>query len=975
MSKMLRRSTRREIFSTFGRFISIFAIVAIGVAFFSGVRISNDFMLENGDIYLSDLNFYDIRVITPLGSNEQEIIKITSLDGVNAAEGAHSVDAIASVGYSDEVVYRFHSITEKINKTSLTHGRMPQSENECLLDAKYFGKDALGARVVISDNNEEDEAKKFSGREYTVVGTVTSPLYLNFERGGTNVGNGRISAFVYLPASAFSSEDFDEIYLDLALPGAIYSEEYDTALDECEERIKGSVASILNERVDAEILSARNELSEKEKELNDEKSKFEDEKKKALDEFEQAKATLDDQKKQLDEAYDDIDGKISKLVVAQGELRASVDAISEQMKTVEDPALLTELDYMKTRLLYELNEVNTTLSTLKALKLSEEETFGKYESALKEYIDAYSKAMEEFASAEEKIAEAETEIKKAYEELDVKIDWDSLIYTRNFNTGYACFENDVDIVDAIGRVFPIFFFAVAALVCMTTMARMVDEQRTVIGTLMALGHKKGEIRAKYMWYSGIAAVGGCLAGFALGTYFIPKIIRIIYTMMYDFKDSKEYVFFPMTLVISLAATLVCSLGVTWLSLRKTFKSVPAELMRPTAPSNGGRILLESTGALWESMPFLNKVTARNIFRYKKRMLMMIIGICGCTALLLTGFGLKDSIYNIVDDQFENITVYDSAALLSDEYTDDDKFKKDFADALGSIESYLPVMQLSGDIQNGDVSKDVTVMVTRGEDIEGFVELSDGDESLLFPSKGFVAIDKSLAEMLDVNVGGVVKISDPDYNAYDLIVSAIFDNYIGHYAIMSSETLSEKGGEVKFNTVLFNHKAETDVYEVASLLTGSGKTLTVTLNKDTADNISSMLSNMNYVILIVLVFASSLAFVVLFNLTNINVTERRREIATLKVLGFTEKESRKYIFRENNILTLVGAAFGIPFGILLHLYCMDQIKIDLVTFIPKINLESYLIAYGLTVVFVIIVNLFMRGKITSVDMAGSLKSAE
>ena len=975
MSKMLRRSTRREIFSTFGRFISIFAIVAIGVAFFSGVRISNDYMLENGDIYLSDLNFYDIRVITPLGSNAEEARKIAALDGVNAAEGAYSVDAIASIGHSDEVVYRFHSITEIINKTSLTHGRMPQSENECVLDAKYFGKDALGARVVISDSNDEGVREEFSGREYTVVGTVTSPLYLNFERGGTNVGNGRISAFVYLPSSAFSTEHFDEIYVDLALPGAIYSEEYDSALEKAEDAIKDSIAMILNERIDAEILSAKNEISEKEKELNDEKSKFEDEKKKALDEFEQAKATLDDQKKQLDEAYDDIDGKISKLVVAQGELRTSIDAITDLIKSVKDAALRRELDYMKKKCQYELNDINSSLSTLKALKLAEAENYEKYESALKEYNDKYSEALDAFKKAETEFSDAELEINDAYAALEIDIDWESLIYTRYFNTGFACFENDVNIVEAIGRVFPIFFFAVAALVCMTTMSRMIDEQRTVIGTLMALGHKKSEIRAKYMWYAGIAAVGGCIVGFALGTYFIPKIIRIIYTMMYDFKDSKEYIFYPIMLAASLVATLVCSLGVTALSLRKTFSSVPAELMRPAAPSNGGRILLENTGALWENTPFLNKVTARNIFRYKKRMLMMILGICGCTALLLTGFGLKDSICNIVEDQFGTITVYDSAAVLTEEYTDDGSFAQDFADSVGSIDSHLPVMQFSADIVNGDVSKEVTVMVSADNRTEGFFNLRNEDESVLFPSKGFIAIDKSLADMLGVSIGGVVRIMDSDHNSYDLIVSAFFDNYIGHYAITSAETFAEKGGEVVFNTILFNHKDGTDAYEVAELITKSGKTLTVTLSQDTSDRISGMLSNMNYVIILVLVFASSLAFVVLFNLTNINITERKREIATLKVLGFTEKESRKYIFRENNILTLVGAIFGIPLGYLLHLYCMDQIKIDLVTFIPKINLESYLIAYGLTVVFVIIVNLFMRGKITSVDMAGSLKSAE
>lgn len=975
MSKMLRRSTRREIFSTFGRFISIFAIVAIGVAFFSGVRISNDYMLENADLYLDDLNFYDFRVITPLGANAEEVGDIAGIKGVNAANGAFTADALASVADGDEAVYRFHSVTKNVNKLSVVSGRLPLASNECVLDSKYFGKDIIGSTVSVSKNNKKEASDKFENEVYTVVGTVTSPLYMNFERGGTSVGNGKIAAFVYLTSDAFTSEGFDEIYVDADIPGAIYSEEYDTAVEEYETAFKESVGAVLSERIDSEILSAKSEIAEKENELKAEKLKFEEEKKKALDEFDTAKSVLDSQKKQLDEAYDGIEEKISALTDNQAKLLSAIDAIRLQLQTVTDEAARTELDYALKKSLYDLDSVGTALKSLTALNSAKTENYEKLDSAVKEYEKKYAEAVEAFEKAEGEFADAEEEIRKAYEAVEVNIDWNDLIYSRYFNMGFACFENDVNIVDAIARVFPIFFFAVAALVCMTTMARMIDEQRTVIGTLIALGHKKGEVRSKYMWYSGIAAVGGCLFGFALGTYFIPKIIRIIYTMMYDFKDMKDYVFFPMTLAISLAATLVCSLGVTWISLRKTFAAVPAELMRPEAPSNGGKILLEQTGIFWEKTPFLNKVTARNIFRYKKRMFMMILGICGCTALLLTGFGLKDSICNIVDDQYGKITLYDSSVILAKGYTDEESFNNDFSDSAELIDSYMPVIQFSSDIMCDDVSKAVTVLVTSKNEIAEFIDLHRGDDRVAFPTSSFIAIDESLAKMLGADIGSVVRLSDADHNVYEFTISALFENYIGHYVIMSSETFANAGGDVEFNTILFNHKDGTDPFEVSARLSDSENVLNVTLNKDSADRISSMLSNMNYVILIVLLFASSLAFVVLFNLTNINITERKREIATLKVLGFTEKESRKYIFRENNILTFFGALVGIPFGYLLHLYCMEQIKIDLVTFIPRINLESYFISYGLTVVFVVIVNLLMRSKITAVDMTGSLKSAE
>lgn len=354
---------------------------------------------------------------------------------------------------------------------------------------------------------------------------------------------------------------------------------------------------------------------------------------------------------------------------------------------------------------------------------------------------------------------------------------------------------------------------------------------------------------------------------------------------------------------------------------------------------------------------------------------MIIGISGCTALLLTGFGLKDSIYNILDYQFDGVTVYDSSVILSDSYTDEETFREDFGDSLDNIESFLPVMQFSADADKGGISKSASVMVFQYTDVENFFILHDGERRIAFPKLGEIAINKSLADAIGAEKGDIISVKDSDYKTYKFTVSDVFDNYIGNYIVLSEESFVSEGGKTEYNTVLFNHKEGTDPTAVGAKLSATGKTISVTVNDDVRERTSNMLSNMNYIILIVVICAGALAFVVLCNLTNINITERVREIATLKVLGFTKQECCKYVFRENNILTVAGALVGIPLGILLHAYCMDQIKIDMISFETKIDWQSFLIAFIMTVLFALFVNLFMRRKISEIDMASSLKSTE
>lgn len=981
MSRMLRRSTRREIFSSFGRFFAVFAIIAIGVGFFSGLGVARTAMIRTGEDYLDEHKLYDLRIISPFGANANEIKNIAEFDGVISAEGAFVKDALCRIGDEDEVAYRIHSLTDNINTPRLVAGSMPKAKNECLLDAKYYTDEMIGKKVLITDNNTKDTISSFAVTEMTVTGLITSPYYLNFERGTTHLGSGSLASFIYVPEEAFFFEDglYDEILVDADISGGLYSDEYEDGLEKLKSRITDKLESVFAERIAEYRAEAGEQIAQKEAELAIRTQEFESGKLTILSALDEIKRSLDERQAEFDELNEGVELRIAELRSTVSTLSDLIAGIEARLSAIENDtdkdAEKLELNYNLTKNRYLLDEAQTKLTAAETFSSQKESIKSEIDRGYREYEKNLSLAKEGIAKAERDLKEAQKAIAEIRLNLEVDPDWEQVTLTRLLNTGYICFENDTQIVDGIAKVFPVFFFLVAALVCMTTMTRMVEEQRTQIGVLKALGNKNSEIRAKYITYSGLAATLGCAAGFAAGTWGMPYVVWKIYTMIYDFSENVVYVFSPVHLAISLTAALVCSIGVTCICLRKAFKSEPAELMRPASPGNGGRIALERVGFLWKRLPFLWKVTARNIFRYKKRMLMMIIGIAGCTALLITGFGMRDSVYNVVDAQFDTVTVYDMSVLLTAPYENEEGFYKAFPEAADDVDSFLPIMQFSSDIAMNDTVKSATVIVSSSPDLDRFFSLHSGDLVVKLPEKGDVIINKGLADVLGVSVGEKLTLSDPDSNDMDLRVADIFDNYVGNYVIFSEETLAEAGGSFSANTVLVHAKEGTDTAELGAKFSSSQASISVMVNDEIEDRLDTMLNNMTYLVIVVLICAGALAFVVIYNLTNINITERVREIASLKVLGFYRNECYRYIFRESNILTVIGAIIGVPLGILLHAYCMNQIRVDMVYFENRIAYLSFVFAVVLTVVFALIINLFMRKKIASIDMAGSLKSIE
>ena len=597
-----------------------------------------------------------------------------------------------------------------------------------------------------------------------------------------------------------------------------------------------------------------------------------------------------------------------------------------------------------------------------------------YEDGLREYEDARAEADRRFAEAEQELADGQRKVDEAREKLRDLEDPSTYVLDRTANIGCATLDNDMGIVRGVSRVFPLFFFLVAALVCVTTMTRMVDEQRTQNGVLKALGYRSGAIIGQYLFYAGSASLLGCIAGFLLGSRLLPMALWRVYQIMYAIDRPVAFVLDWELFAGCTALFLLCALGATYLVCRRDLNESAAELIRPKAPPAGKRIFLERAKFIWKRVKFLHKVSIRNILRYKKRMVMMILGVGGCTALLLTGFGIRDSIQHILDYQYDEIELYDCSVSFKNALNEAEMeaFRSAHADVVSDA-AFLHVSAM--DLTEGGKTLSVNAVVFE-EDPEGFIDLHRGKEPIPWPKPGETVIDYRLAMDCGIKTGDAITLRDPDFREVTLIVSGIFDNYIYDYAFIRADTFREQWGAApEIKTAFLKLGEEADRHAAAASIVSDRNAAAVNVLDDMRERVGSMLASMNYIVLIVLVCAGALAFIVLYNLTNISINERRREIATLKVLGFYPKESAAYVFRENMILTGISALAGLPMGYALLWYVMRQIKISSFYFGCRAAPLSYVLSVALTFVFAAAVAFLLYFKLEKIDMADSLKAIE
>lgn len=542
---------------------------------------------------------------------------------------------------------------------------------------------------------------------------------------------------------------------------------------------------------------------------------------------------------------------------------------------------------------------------------------------------------------------------------------ESYVLTRNENAGYISFENDASIISGIANILPLFFILIAMLVCITTMTRMVDEERTQIGTLKAMGFSDNSVTAKYLLYAGSATVIGWAAGFFLCTWGLPKIFWFAYNSIYDFAPV-EYLFSPQLAAITLAVSLIAVLASTWFSCRKELASKPANLIRPEPPKGGKRILLERFTFIWAKLPFLQKVSLRNMFRYKQRLIMMLIGIGCCTALVVTAFGVRDSMINIGSLQYEGIQQYDAEASFESEKGTDviNQLSVDFGN-----ENYITAYSCRVDVSAESTMKSVRLMSFKSNECLDFWNLKDDEKEIQLPKNGEAIINPKIADKTGVLIGDTLEVRNSDMQSISVKVSGIFENYADNYIIVSPDTIINEWDSCEFNTVFIRTDKSCD-----EILNTDG-IVSVSSLKDSKENVDNALSCLNYIIWLIVLFSGALVFIVIYNLTNINIAERSREIATVQVLGFYPRETNSYVLRENLILSVIAGILGLPLGTLFHRIVMSKVTIDIMSFPVKITPLSYMLALVCTVVFAVIVNLFMRRHINRIHMAESLKAVE
>lgn len=975
---MMKKTTLREIKQSFGRWFAIFAIVALGVGFFVGLKITKSAMLATEYQYLKEQNMFDMRLLSTLGFTQEDVEELGKIKGVERAQGGYELD-ILCIGEEGEYVLKAHSLTDSINTPVLKAGRMPKANNECVIDAACVsGEEKLGTTIQVSEDNSEDTLDMLNSKEFIITGIVESPCYMNFERGTTSIGNGRVTGFVYFKESAFHSE----YYTQILVKGDIDEKCYSTAYNDKADELKDTLDAAVKERVDLRFQSikdeAEEELKDAEQELAEKKQEAEEELDDAFQELEDARIELEDGESAIADANKKIADSKAQLKTRKQELEAKEQELLEAQAQCPYEFLpqyaqiqqgLAEIAAGKQQIQAAEQTISANEKELESRQQELTEGRTAYEDGLKEYEDSKAEFQEEIAKAEDEIADARQEIDDLEEP-------DYYVLGRNTNIGYACFESDSDIVDGIANVFPVFFFLVAALVCMTTMNRMVEEQRTQIGILKALGYGPGKIMSKYLFYSGSAAALGGIIGFFVGSALFPSVIWAAYGMMYRMPKI-VLVFDIRYALLSIVVALVCSMGTTFFTCKYELAENAAALIRPKPAKNGKRILLERIPFLWKRMKFLHKVSIRNLVRYKQRFFMMVVGISGCTALLATGFGVKDSIMNIATEQYEEIQTYDLGVTLKD--GSEETVRQQFlTDIEKQAETVIFSMEKTVDMEVGDKVKSVNlVAMDSSQDLELCLNLHTiQKEPVPYPEKGEAVITQKLGDKYQLKKGDTITLRDEDMNSFTVTVTGFFENYVYNYVYISNDTYEEAmKGDVEINTAYVNVKEDQELHQVAAVISDEDSVTAVTVNQDTKERFTSMMTSLNYVVILVVVSAGLLAFIVLYNLTNINITERIREIATIKVLGFYPGETASYVFRENLILTAIGGAVGLIPGKYLHAFVMSRIDIDMVNFHVQIFPESYLISFILTFVFAGIINGIMFFKLEKINMAESLKSVE
>jgi len=1066
ISKAAFKDMFREASRRLSRFFSIFAIVAIGIGFFVGIKATSPDMKLTADKYYKETNLMDLKLFSPLGFEKEDAEAILFTEGVDSIMPSYSMDSLMSVRGSNMVV-KVHAVPKPyktdapFNMPILVSGRMPEQAGECVIEESNIKNPfmfRLGdiIRLLPSQKND-DLAKVFKTDAFTIVGFVNSPEYISMERGVSTIGSGAVYCYIMILPEDFNLEVYTEIHIGLLGTHAIstFSEEYSDIIasskaklevlaeergvirynhvkSETSQRISDGKVKLLdaetemNEKLldaQAEIDAAKEEINAAETNLRDGEAKFETE-------IEDAQAKLEDgydryykAKAQYDKDYKAFQSQKSaaQAQIAQGE--RDLDQLGSEINQLQsisdsmplyDPrqfAVLTQLSMLR----YQYAQGSAQLSQAKSDLASGEQKLKNANKQLQDSKRKLDKGKEELeqtkidtqkqiddakieiirakaelangekeyakkkAEAEQKLYDAKRELEdaeKLLRELEIP-KW--VILTREDNPGYLGYKNNAERLDGVATLFPLFFLLVAGLVCFTTMMRMVEEQRGQIGIYKALGYSCPSIAVKYFTYAMVAALFGSVLGVIIGHILFPKVIYRAFDIMYSLPSLT--IALPLNIAAaSTAAAVISTALAAVLACDSELRLMPASLMRPKAQKPGKRVFAENLTFVWSRLSFFSKLTVRNLFRYKIRFAMTVLGISGCMALMVAGFGLKDSVNAIVPNQFGEINLYDIVLKLKGGLLHKDiEQLKEKLQADDRIAQAMFASTGSFDVQAKKEKTRIDLFVPQEPDrLKSFITLRDRRSSkpIELTNKGAV-ISEKLAKVHNLKTGDTIVLKS-SAEEYSVPIEGICENYVQHYVYMTPQCYKKTFlKEPVYNTIITlalkdNPKMQEKLME--DWLMNDNVIIAYSISSITKE-FKDSIKGLNVVVLVMIFSAGLLAFAVLYNLTNINISERIREIATAKVLGFHSLEVARFVFGENVILSLIGIAAGSVLGAILHGFVVESAEVDIVMFGRGVAFINYIKSGILALAFTILVNFIMRFRLKKISMVESLKSMD
>ena len=962
--RKLWKSIRKSITHSMGRFISIMLLMALGSFALVGLTVTGPDMRATGTTYFKELNSADLTILSDYGIDESERNAIEKASGIRQVEYLYLKDVVIK---DTQTTVRILSKPSEISKYRIDEGNLPEQDDEIAIDRTYKDKYKIGDTISFTEKANTEGNETLKRHDYKITGFISSSEIISeINMGQTSAGTGELKGYAVVNSDNFDSSVYMMAKLTFTDTENLdpYSDEYNDKLQAHKEELTKLLDEQRNNRFSAIKSEYQEKIDDGQKELDDGKKELED-----------ARTELNDAKTKIEEAKQEIADNEQKLQDAQKQISDAEKEITSNEK------LLKQKQSEYNTALQEFNSKNAEYTQgakeLANAKTELAEKENEYNEKLQEFNEKEPDAQKEIDENEEKLNDA----KEKLEKLDAPTY--SVDNRREIpgGDGYSVYETVSEIVDSLAKVFPVFLYFVAALVTFTTMTRFVSEERINNGTLKSLGYQDKDVIQKFVVYGFIAGMTGTVLGITLGHTLLPHIVYNAYKHGFLLPPIELHFYVGIT-ILAIILSLISSVLPAYAVAKGDLQETTASLLQPKAPKAGSKILLERITPIWKRMKFTQKVTARNIFRYKNRMFMTIFGVAGAASILFAGFSVKGSISKINEKQFENIIKYDMIVVQNDDL--DEEAKTEFNNLLNSEEIksyssvyYEEVTKVAG--KNNDTQSIKLIIPENDDDFNQYISLADrkSQEKIELQDDGIV-ISERLSKLLNISKGDEITFTDSSNKERTAKVSGICEMYAGHFIFMNTteyKKVYQKDCESNAKLLLLNDSSTENTNSQAAKFMELSAVKGIVQNTTLYNQINTIVNSLNQIMIVLIIVASMLAVVILYNLTNINVAERIRELCTIKVLGFYDNEVTMYIYKETIFLSIIGVIVGWIIGILLHTYILVAVPPAEVMFDPKVTISSYIVPAVVIAFVTFVLKYYVNNRLKVVDMLEALKSVD